>query len=151
MKKKYYDNNPKKKTESDRGCLIQPKVLVKFTYLVAVGSPSNENSSVMPPRTSRGTMGLKVPIWLGLKDNNTSSDSPGAIRSCCGEEWKCAVEWRKKITGKLADSLFTVQSASICLPTGQSPNLSTGLGEIDRSTGKAVPKTATSTLEPTEW
>lgn len=72
--------------------------------------------------------------FLKQNDNNTSSDSPGAIRSCCGEEWKCAVEWRKKITGKLADSLFTVQSASICLPNGQSPNLSSGLGEIERST-----------------
>ena len=58
------------------------------------------------------------------------------------------MEWRENVTGKLADSLFTVQSASICSPTGQSPNLKTGLGEMDRSTGKAVPRSATSTLEP---
>ena len=58
------------------------------------------------------------------------------------------MEWRENVTGKLADSLFTVQRASICSPTGQSPNLNTGLGEMDKSTGNAVPWRATSTLEP---
>ena len=58
------------------------------------------------------------------------------------------MEWRENVTGKLADSLFTVQRASICSLTGQSPNLNTGLGEMDKSTGNAVPWRATSTLEP---
>ena len=118
------------------------------SYLTAVGSPSNEKCSTMPPRTSNGTTGLKDPIWLGLNVNNTSTDCPGLMWSCDGEKWKCAVEWRENVSGKLADSLFTVQRASICSPTVQSPNLNTGLGEIESSTGKAVPSRATSTLEP---
>lgn len=85
---------------------------------------------------------------MGLNDNKTSTDWPGVIWLCDGEESKCAVEWREIVTGKLADSLFMVQSASICSPTGQSPNLNTGLGDTDSSTGKAVPRSATSTLEP---
>lgn len=120
-----------------------------YIYLTAEGSPpSDENCSIMPPRTSNETTGLKIPIWLGLKVNNTSTDCPGLMWSCDGEKWKCAVEWRESVSGKLADSLFTVQRASICSPTVQSPNLNTGLGDIDSSTGKAVPTTATSTLEP---
>ena len=120
-----------------------------YMYLTADGSPpSDENCSTMPPKTSNETTGLKIPIWFGLKVNNTSTDCPGLIKSCDGEKWKCAVEWREKVSGKLADSLFTVQRASICSPTLQSPNLNTGLGDIESSTGKAVPTTATSTLEP---
>lgn len=129
------------------GWKMLPAVFL-HTYFIAVGSPSNEKSSTTPPRTSSGTTGLNKPIWLGLNDNNTSTDWPGLMCSCEGEEWKCAVECSENVTGKLADSLFTVHSASIWLPTGQSPNLNTGLGEMDSRTGKAVPRSATSTLEP---
>ena len=54
-------------------------VVVMLPYLRAVGSPSNENCSTIPPKTSSGTDGLNVPIWLGLNDNNTSTDCPALM------------------------------------------------------------------------
>ena len=54
-------------------------VVVVLPYLRAVGSPSNENCSTIPPKTSSGTDGLNVPIWLGLNDNNRSTDCPALM------------------------------------------------------------------------